>query len=161
MNLSKGDSLYGVGMRPLLYSTKDAQLSAIGWRRCGDNITYYRNDSVLVFFLRFNSRTALNWKNRSFIIFRSEEEDEMPNYTLSFNIEFPHDQDEVYLAHCYPYTYTDLQDYLNKLQNHPIKSNFTKLRLLCRSLAGNNVYYVTITEPPIGDETKVNQLKLQ
>ncbi|KAK6641374.1 hypothetical protein RUM44_013083 [Polyplax serrata] len=84
----------------------------------------------------------------------SEEEDEMPNYTLSFNIEFPHDQDEVYLAHCYPYTYTDLQDYLNKLQNHPIKSNFTKLRLLCRSLAGNNVYYVTITEPPIGDETK-------
>jgi hypothetical protein len=33
------------------------------------------------------------------------------------------------------------------LQNHPVKSTFTKLRLLCRSLAGNNVYYLTITEP--------------
>lgn len=34
------------------------------------------------------------------------------------------------------------------LQNHPIKSTFSKLRLLCRSLAGNNVYYLTITTPP-------------
>lgn len=86
---------------------------------------------------------------------RNGEEDETANYTLSFNIEFPHDKDEVYLAHCYPYTYTDLQDYLSKLQNHPIKSNFIKLRLLCRTLAGNNVYYVTITEPSVGDEPKV------
>ena len=90
-----------------------------------------------------------------FLYCRNGEEDEITNYTLSFNIEFPHDQDEVYLAHCYPYTYTDLQDYLNKIQNHPIKSNFTKLRLLCRTLAGNNVYYVTITEPSITDEPKV------
>jgi len=44
VNLSKGESLYSVGMRPLLYSVKDAQRN-LGWRRCGDNIAYYRNDN--------------------------------------------------------------------------------------------------------------------
>lgn len=29
----------------------------------------------------------------------------------------------------------------------PIKSRYTKLRLLCRTLAGNGVYYLTITAP--------------
>ncbi|GLH14523.1 Cytosolic carboxypeptidase Nna1, partial [Gryllus bimaculatus] len=130
VNLSKAESLYNVGMKPLLYSTKDALLNQIGWRRCGDNITYYKNES------------------------QNGEEDQIPSYTLSFNLEFPHDNDMVYLAHCYPYTYTDLQDYLIRLQNHPVKSTYAKLRLLCRSLAGNNVYYLTITAPASSEEPK-------
>lgn len=76
-------------------------------------------------------------------------------YTLTFTTDFPHDADTVYIAHNYPYTYTDLQEYLNEVANHPIKSTFTTLRLLCKTLAGNNVYYVTITAPPIQGETKV------
>lgn len=72
-------------------------------------------------------------------------------YTLTFTIEFPHESDEVYFAHSYPYTYSDLQDYLMELANHPIKSIFSTLRLLCKTLAGNNVYYVTITSPPNGN----------
>ncbi|CAH3994046.1 unnamed protein product [Pieris brassicae] len=123
VNLSKPDSLYNEGMRPLLYSTKDAQLHSIGWRRCGDNIAYYKNEPTC------------------------EEEEQYPTYTLTFNIEFPHSDDAVYLAHCYPYTYSDLQEYLSRLQAHPVKSTFSKLRLLCRTLAGNNVYYLTITAP--------------
>ncbi|XP_077296694.1 cytosolic carboxypeptidase 2-like [Arctopsyche grandis] len=130
VNLSKGESLYNEGMRPLMYSEKDAQLHSIGWRRCADNISYYKNDPTC------------------------EEEEQSPSYTLTFNVEFPHENDVVYLAHCYPYTYSDLQDYLCKLQNHPVKSTFTKLRLLCRTLAGNNVYYLTITAPPNENESK-------
>ncbi|KAL4714463.1 hypothetical protein ACJJTC_017758 [Scirpophaga incertulas] len=128
VNLSKAESLYNEGMRPLLYSTKDAQLHSIGWRRCGDNIAYYKNDST------------------------SEEEEQFPSYTLTFNIEFPHTDDAVYIAHCYPYTYSDLQEYLSRLQAHPVKSTYSKLRLLCRTLAGNNVYYLTITAPPNTNE---------
>lgn len=45
------------------------------------------------------------------------------------------------------------QDYLLEIQRHPIKSKFCKLRLLCRSLAGNNVYYLTVTAPNIDDES--------
>lgn len=27
------------------------------------------------------------------------------SYTLTFTVNFPHDNDTVYMAHCYPYTY--------------------------------------------------------
>ena len=73
---------------------------------------------------------------------------------MTFNITFPHDQDTVYLAHCYPYTYSDLQEYLTRISNDPVKTRFTKLRLLCRTLAGNSVYYLTITAPTFNDEAK-------
>lgn len=39
----------------------------------------------------------------------NDEEDEYGTYTLTFNIEFSHDNDTVYFAHSYPYTYSDLQ----------------------------------------------------
>lgn len=77
-------------------------------------------------------------------------------YTLSFTVKFPHDDDEVYLAQCYPYTYSDLQDYLSEIATHPIKSTFSSVRLLCKSLAGNNIYYVTITSPAVSGDTKVS-----
>ncbi|CAG5056032.1 unnamed protein product [Parnassius apollo] len=135
VNLSKAESLYNEGMRPLLYSTKDAQLHSIGWRRCGDNIAYYKNDSTC------------------------EEEEQFPSYTLTFNIEFPHTDDIVYIAHCYPYTYSDLQEYMSRLQAHPVKSTYSKLRLLCRTLAGNNVYYLTITAPQNCNEMEQKKKK--
>ncbi|KAI4462564.1 cytosolic carboxypeptidase [Holotrichia oblita] len=119
-------------MKVLMYSEKDAQMHSIGWRRCGDNITYFCNENV------------------------GPDEPEQPLlYTLSFTLEFPHDDDTVYFAHSYPYTYSDLQKYLQEMTSHPVKSTFSNLRLLCRTLAGNNVYYVTITTPQVpGDNRK-------
>lgn len=37
------------------------------------------------------------------------DDEESDYYTLTFNIDFQHDNDTVYFAHSYPYTYTDLQ----------------------------------------------------
>lgn len=52
------------------------------------------------------------------------------------------------------------QDYLMTIQKHPIKSKFCKLRLLCRSLAGNNVYCLTVTAPVADDDVaKVSNQK--
>ncbi|KAG5892786.1 hypothetical protein JTB14_032660 [Gonioctena quinquepunctata] len=130
-NCSKENSLFNEGMRPLMYSKKDSQLHSIGWRRCGQNITYFCNENVT-----------------------PEDPDQQMTYTLTFTVKFPHDDDEVYLAHCYPYTYSDLQDYLSELSSHPVKSTFSTVRLLCKSLAGNNVFYVTITSPVVQGETK-------
>lgn len=36
----------------------------------------------------------------------------------------------------------------------PVKTRFTKLRLLCRTLAGNSVYYLTITAPTYDEEVR-------
>lgn len=97
------------------------------------------------------SSYSINSFASKFVNANGEEEDDDTlanvSFTLTFNIEFDYDNDTVYFAHSYPYTYSDLQDYLMAIQRHPIKSKFCKLRLLCRSLAGNNVYYLTVTAP--------------
>ncbi|XP_015016342.2 cytosolic carboxypeptidase Nna1 isoform X17 [Drosophila mojavensis] len=134
VNLVKSDSLYNDGMRPVMYSTLGAKEKNEGWRRCGNNISYYRNDD------ESNNNT-------------NEEDEDNSSYTLTFTIEFEHDNDTVFFAHSYPYTYSDLQDYLMEIQRHPVKSKFCKLRLLCRTLAGNNVYYLTVTAPSNNDDT--------
>ncbi|XP_040601677.1 cytosolic carboxypeptidase 2 isoform X7 [Mesocricetus auratus] len=120
VNLLKPKSLYAVGMKPLMYSQLDAITYNIGWRREGQEIKYYKNTT---------------------------DDGQQPLYCLTWTVQFPHDQDTCFFAHFYPYTYTDLQCYLLSIANNPIQSQFCKLRALCRSLAGNTVYLLTITNP--------------
>ncbi|XP_076028748.1 uncharacterized protein LOC143017765 isoform X1 [Oratosquilla oratoria] len=129
VNLSKGDSLYNHGLRPLLYSCRDAREHAAGWRRCASNIVYYRNQ---------DSEAGCYDSD-------DETEEDSPTYTLTFNITFPHDHDTVYVAHCYPYSYSDHQQHLLSIQKDPFKSTICRQRILCRSIAGNPVYLLTVT----------------
>ncbi|XP_008109930.2 cytosolic carboxypeptidase 2 isoform X1 [Anolis carolinensis] len=119
VNLMKAKSLYSVGMKPLLYSQKDAQLHGVGWRREGSDIKYYKYNT----------------------------EDGQTLYCLTWTMSFRHSHDTCYFAHFYPYTYSDLQRYLLTLVNNPVCSQYCKLRPLCSSLAGNMVYLLTITNP--------------
>eukprot|EP00948_MAST-09A_sp_MAST-9A-sp1_P003717 g3717.t1 len=118
INLLKPDSLYNQGMRPVLYSEKEA-LRGIGWRRYGTEICYYQN--------HIKRKGSGNY------------------YTFTFTIEFPHSHDVCYLAYCYPYTYTDLQRYLTGLEADPKRRNRFRRRTLCQSLAGNNCDLLTVT----------------
>ncbi|XP_058264110.1 cytosolic carboxypeptidase 2 isoform X1 [Hemibagrus wyckioides] len=120
INLMKSSSLYEAGMHPLLYSELGACLKGEGWYRAGNNIRYYRNQS---------------------------EKEGKPLYSLTWTLEFPHENDTCYLAHCYPYTYSDLQHYLQGVVSDPARAMYCKVRVLCRSLAGNSVYVLTITAP--------------
>lgn len=43
VNLIKPESSYNQGMKPLVYSKKQTELSGIGWYRSGENIVYYQN----------------------------------------------------------------------------------------------------------------------
>ncbi|KAK4886670.1 hypothetical protein RN001_002941 [Aquatica leii] len=131
VNMTKKENLYSQGMKPLLYSTKDASLNKIGWRRCGDNINYFCNEGIHI--------------------------EESITYTLTFTLEFPYEGDTVYLAYCYPYTYSDLKAYLCELCNHPIRSTYATIRQLCKTIAGNDLYYVTITSPRIRRKLKNNK----
>lgn len=43
INLMKSSSLYSQGMKPLLYSEREAMEKGVGWQRTGSNIKYFRN----------------------------------------------------------------------------------------------------------------------
>jgi hypothetical protein len=43
------------------------------------------------------------------------------------------------------------QDYINDIMNDSVKSKYCRQRLLCRTLAGNLIYLLTITSPPTSD----------
>ena len=125
INMYKGDSLYNRGMRPLMYSEFDSSEEGekitgekVGWRRCGTDVCYYQNH--------------IKRKGGHY-------------YTASFTITFPHDQDTVYLAYCFPYTYSDLQKYLRELEDDPKRRNRFRRRTMCQTLAGNNCDLLTIT----------------
>lgn len=66
-------------------------------------------------------------------------------YSLTWTLQFPYGSDTCYLAHCYPYTYSRLQHYLRRVSSNPTVASHCKLRVLCRSLAGNAVFVLTVT----------------
>ena len=118
INLYKGDSLYNRGMQPLMYSLRDAKETKTGWVRRGEDICYYQNHI---------KRRGGHY------------------YTATFTVEFPYDDDTVYLAYCFPYTYTDLKRYLHALEQDPKRRNRFRRRPLCQTLAGNTCDLLTIT----------------
>ena len=118
INMVKPDSLYNHGMKVLSYSVKNADINDIGWHRVGKNVSYSQN----------------NYKRKG----------NGNYYTLSFTMTFDYDDDSVYFAHCFPYTYTDLKYMLNDVctenMRHKIRKTF-----LARTLAGNEFEGVIIT----------------
>mmetsp|Transcript_4498 Transcript_4498/g.6758 ORF Transcript_4498/g.6758 Transcript_4498/m.6758 type:complete len:188 (-) Transcript_4498:785-1348(-) len=105
-------------MKPLIYSQKQTELSGLGWYRGGENICYFQN--------------------------QHKRKGGGSYYTLTFTCTFPHDEDEVYLAHCYPYTYSDCLDLLARLCQPETKDRIRKT-IVCKTLAGNDCEMAIIT----------------
>eukprot|EP00051_Salpingoeca_urceolata_P014282 m.181520 g.181520 ORF g.181520 m.181520 type:complete len:1103 (-) comp18039_c2_seq4:67-3375(-) len=123
INLLKKDSLYNYGMQPVVYSQRAEQEDGTGWTRAGSDVSYYKNE------LRVSTESG-----------------ERYYYTLSWAHTFKYSRDKVFFAHCYPYTYTDLQDYLTELSQDPKRSAVCRQRVMCQTLAGNVCDLLTVTE---------------
>jgi len=95
----------------------------VGWHRVGDHIDYYKNEF---------QREMSNRFQKTF-------------YTLTFVHEFTEDDDQQFFAHCFPYTYSDLQDDLTRIEKDAASVNFFHRSTLTRTLAGNRCEYLTIT----------------
>jgi len=132
VNFVKPDSLFNTGMKPLIYSTKEAVTSGLGWQRVGKDIAYYPSPSKP--------------KVSPFVVASptAGSKPEVPLYTLSFKVEFPHDDDEVYFAYCYPYTYTDCQKFMREVSGVKNK-DIVRRAPLCQTLAGNQCDMLIIT----------------
>mmetsp|Transcript_1689 Transcript_1689/g.2415 ORF Transcript_1689/g.2415 Transcript_1689/m.2415 type:complete len:371 (-) Transcript_1689:969-2081(-) len=123
VNFQKPDSMYNYGMRPLIFSRIAAREHGIEWVRAGSDICYYRNQ-----------QKRLRSNNKAFY------------YTLSFSLEMKYDHDTIYLAYCYPYTYTDLREDLRRLEAKPDMQRKMRRRSLCKTIGGNECYLLTITD---------------
>ena len=117
-NLMKKDSLYQFGMRPVVFSVRDYEQTGKGWSHAGVDICY------------FQTRDSYQ---------RKRGEKRRPFSCVSFVYEFKHENDVVYFAHCYPYTYTMLQHDLKSLEEHESCKHFLKRRLLCETLSGSSL----------------------
>ncbi|XP_061425475.1 cytosolic carboxypeptidase 2-like isoform X2 [Lethenteron reissneri] len=126
-NLLKRDSLYGHGMRPLVYSEVAARSGAPGWCRTGHHIRYgpWSNPS----------RNPLLPAGVQF-------------YCLDFLMEFAHAGDTCYLAHCYPYSFSELQAHVRALLAHPRRAARLRRDSLCATRAGNSCFLLTVTDFP-------------
>lgn len=118
LNLQKNHSLYEDGLQPIIYSKKKAEEEGIGWHRAGYRIVY-----------------GSNKVKRKKGTYRS----------LTFTLEFPYDDDTVYIAHCYPYRFSDLQVDIEDWENRPGARSFLKKRTLCKTIGGHDVTVLTIT----------------
>mmetsp|Transcript_1831 Transcript_1831/g.6502 ORF Transcript_1831/g.6502 Transcript_1831/m.6502 type:complete len:594 (-) Transcript_1831:90-1871(-) len=91
-----------------------------GWRRAGENIAYFPNEM-------YNENTESSF------------------FTTTWTYTPTEDIETAYWAHCYPYTYSDLQDYLTELE--ALNLPFFERDTLCYTLAHNRIDLLTITAP--------------
>jgi cytosolic carboxypeptidase protein 2/3 len=127
LNFSKKDSLFNYGMQVLIHSEKNLKKNSVGWHRGGQEISYYANE------LQRNAKHATY-------------------YTLTFTYEFLYENDVVYFAYCYPYTYTELCKEIEGLES--MHSEIMSRSALCLTLADKKCEKVVITAPGTSEEVK-------
>jgi len=112
LNMSKAKSLFEGGrMSPVVWSEKAGRC----WERGGKNVHYHGN----------RHRQCSNAVGERARTYR----------TLSFTYTFEHDDDVVFFAYHYPYTYSHLQTFLDYLCSRSFASSFIQRRsTLCRTI---------------------------
>ncbi|XP_039759457.1 cytosolic carboxypeptidase 1-like isoform X3 [Pararge aegeria] len=122
VNCEKSDSQFNFGMKPVMYSVKEAVLGKPGWVRVGSDICYYRN-----------SYHYANLKSNKCYL------------TVTFNIEFPHTNDVCYLAYHFPFTYSMMMTRIWQWSTQMPPNAYLRAEPLCYSLNNNEVPLLTIS----------------
>jgi CDGSH-type Zn-finger protein len=143
VNLMKKDSLYKRGLKPLMYSERLEKLRGVGWHRVGENVWYFANETSDPSSESSDDMHVGTHGNKN----QQGENDSVVWHTLTFTISFEFENDTCYFAHCYPYSYTDLQNDLKALKSDPQRNTLFRHTILCKSLAGNNIDLITVTTP--------------
>ncbi|KAJ8735632.1 hypothetical protein PYW07_007252 [Mythimna separata] len=123
VNCEKSDSQFNFGMKPVMYSVKEAIIGRPGWVRAGSDICYYRN-----------SYHYANQKNHNKCYL-----------TATFNIDFPHTNDVVYIAYHFPFTYSMMMTRIWQWSMEMPPGSYLRAEPLCYSLNNNEVPLLTVT----------------
>ncbi|XP_072161531.1 cytosolic carboxypeptidase 1 isoform X2 [Bemisia tabaci] len=134
VNCLKSNSQFNFGMKPLLFSVKEATLGRPGWRRIGTDICYYRNS------YRFSNKRKKTY------------------FTATFSFKFPHALDVCYFAYHFPYTYSLLLTQIWKWTcNAPNSSVYIRVDNLCSSLKNNQIPLITVSALDTPDNLLINR----
>ena len=125
INYMKFESLFSVGMKPLVYSQRKFENTGLGWQREGYNLGYYQNT--------YKRQYTLPGSSEKYQYF----------YTLTFSYTFDHVSDKVFFAYAQPYTYTQLTKYLESIKERHKK--VLRVNEFCKTLSGNPCFLLTIT----------------
>nr|CCC94128.1 putative zinc carboxypeptidase [Trypanosoma congolense IL3000] len=179
LNMEKSSSTFNEGQQPLMLFVESSGLAGDTsttpqWKRCGHDIFYYRNnyqrpersttttaaeDSCVASADDADGNKGTGAHHSSDKLRRkkigSNKKRPTPRkvvsycYTLSFSVRFPEKQGCVFIANCYPYTYTNLMSDIErwKLQARLIfgSSLLLSVQELCRTPGGLPVPIVTLT----------------
>ncbi|KAJ1432979.1 hypothetical protein B484DRAFT_360217 [Ochromonadaceae sp. CCMP2298] len=140
VNFTKPDSLFNLGMRPVVYSVQDAQEKSAGWVRAGCDISYYGNS-----FQRSNAAG----EGAAFY------------YTLSFTMEFQNPGDTMLIAYSYPYTVSDYRKYINETLDRPGASDVIRQSRLCYTLSGEDCDVLVITNFADREKERIGPISLK
>ncbi|KAI9339968.1 hypothetical protein BDR26DRAFT_372093 [Obelidium mucronatum] len=141
VNFCKPKTLYSVGLKPLLYSEAVVAATGVGWHRVGHNLMYHQSAESTQSSDESSPQEA-NGNQQS-----PPTPQPPPKYTLSFTIKFPHPNDTVYFAHCYPYSYTNLQTDIQTLKQDPERTALFRHSIMAKTVVGNNIDLLTVTKP--------------
>lgn len=129
VNLTKPDSLFKLGMQPVMYSCAEAAEHGIGWVRTGTGVQYHGN----------------LYPRHPVVGNTTVVDGGVTYYTLSFTLAFARPDDIYLVAHSYPYTYSDHKAHLAAFLHSTRKRRITRHTILCRTLDGNDCDLLTIT----------------
>eukprot|EP00929_Paragymnodinium_shiwhaense_P080019 TRINITY_DN41709_c0_g1_i1.p1 TRINITY_DN41709_c0_g1~~TRINITY_DN41709_c0_g1_i1.p1 ORF type:complete len:1670 (+),score=248.12 TRINITY_DN41709_c0_g1_i1:174-5183(+) len=125
-NMSKAKSLFEQGyMKPVVWSEKAGR----GWERGCTGVQYYPNSQ--------KRNVASGKAGEGGSTYR----------TLEFSYTFEHQDDTVFFAYHYPYTYSYLREFLDELCKNPKCKKLIKRQTLCQSVAGVPCEVLEVTDP--------------
>lgn len=111
-------------MQPAVFSKGANKKSGLGWHRAGKDISYYKNEIK-----RESSRRYF--------------------YTLTFKLRAQFPGDTLFVAHCFPYGFTALQEYLDALIKNQYRKSFVQRSVIGKSVGNHNIECITIADPSL------------
>jgi hypothetical protein len=125
VNFVKKNLLFMSGVRPVGFSMKANEKKGTGWASVGEAISY----------------------GKSFITRESSNQIDSRNYyCLSFEISFENEEDLVYIAYNYPYTYSKMIAFTDDLVTNSASNEEISVikKVLCYSVSNNAIPYLII-----------------
>lgn len=141
INFPKKKLLFSNDIRVLTHNPNDK------WTRNTYNVYYYQNCIPMPANLIDNTNNLKeDDPNNNNLQVSQQLQSFYTTLTFSFKIDSSLVNQPIYFAYCFPYTYSDLQNYLYRLSTNPKNTGLIKFSTLNKTICGNPLDIVYITD---------------